>query len=340
MGVKAIDAAGLTKVFVTGRARVSAVQGLDLQVDQGELVAFLGPNGAGKSTSLRLLTTLLVPTGGMASVYGYDIRKQAAAVRGQIGYIGQANSAGHNHRVRDEIITQGLFYGLSKHASVQQADRLIDTLELRAVCRQKVSSLSGGQRRRLDIAMGLVHDPPLLFLDEPSTGLDPQSRANLWRHIRRLREEHGTTVFMTTHYLDEADEFAERVLVMDHGRVIADDTPARLKDHLIGDRVVVEFDSPAQARSALPRLREYVSEGHHKDVVHRGGEVELPVPHARGHLPEIVLALAQDGLRVRGTETKRPTLDDVFLSLTGRSLRESGVAEVSSAGERNQEENV
>ncbi|RNL83350.1 ATP-binding cassette domain-containing protein [Halostreptopolyspora alba] len=324
MNVKAIDAAGLTKTFASRGTQVRAVRGLDLQVHPGELVAFLGPNGAGKSTSLRLLTTLLKPSEGVATVSGYDIRTDPAAVRGRIGYIGQLNSAGHNQRVRDEVVMQGRFYGLPRARAAQRAEALLETLELGRVSKRMVSSLSGGQRRRLDIAMGLVHAPPLLFLDEPSTGLDPQSRANLWRHILKLRDEFETTVFMTTHYLDEADEFAERVLVMDHGRVIADDTPAGLKSTLIGDRVTLEFGSAQEATNALPRLRGYASGNGREGPTRRDTRVELPVPDAARRLPELILELARDGAAPWSAETRRPTLDDVFFGLTGRTLRESG----------------
>ncbi|NHD19582.1 MULTISPECIES: ATP-binding cassette domain-containing protein [unclassified Actinopolyspora] len=326
-----IEAERLTKAFASGNKQVQAVRGLDVQVDPGELVAFLGPNGAGKSTSLRLLSTLVEPTGGAARVAGHDIRTDPAAVRSRIGYVGQMNSAGHNQRVRDEIIMQGRFYGLTKDTAAQRADSLLKSLELDRVAPQVVSSLSGGQRRRLDIAMGLVHAPTLLFLDEPSTGLDPQSRSNLWRHIHNLRDKYATTVFMTTHYLDEADAFAERVMVMDHGRVIADDTPSGLKANLIGERVVLEFDSHAEAELALPHLHDRVPADALQDLDRRGNTVELPVHNAGQRLPEIVLVLAQAGVAARSTETRRPTLDDVFFALTGRTLREAGVAATAEA---------
>lgn len=333
MNMKAIEAERLTKTFASGGNEVQAVRGLDVRVDPGELVAFLGPNGAGKSTSLRLLTTLLEPTGGAARVAGYDIRTEPAAVRSRIGYVGQLNSAGHNQRVRDEIVMQGRFYGIAKDAAAQRAAALLEGLELDRVAGQVVSSLSGGQRRRLDIAMGLVHAPSLLFLDEPSTGLDPQSRANLWRHILRLRDEYATTVFMTTHYLDEADEFAERVMVMDHGRVIADDTPSGLKTNLIGERVVLEFASDSEAERALPHLRGHVPAEALEAPDRQGGVVELALPSAGARLPDIVFALGQAGKPARRAETKRPTLDDVFFALTGRTLRDTGVADPGQAPE-------
>uniref|UniRef100_UPI0025FBAC5D ABC transporter ATP-binding protein n=1 Tax=uncultured Agrococcus sp. TaxID=382258 RepID=UPI0025FBAC5D len=238
-----IQAQGLTKRFTVSKKTVEAVTDLTFSVARGELVAFLGPNGAGKSTSLRMLTTLLPPTAGGASVVGRDILRDPSGVRARIGYVGQLTSGSFAQRVRDELISQGAFYGLTKAASRSRADELIDSLDLSGFATRSVQQLSGGQKRRLDIALGLMHAPPLIFLDEPSTGLDPQSRANLWEHIRDLRKQHGTTVFLTTHYLEEADRYAERVMVMDRGRVIADDTAARLKAELAGDVVTLRFDS-------------------------------------------------------------------------------------------------
>lgn len=316
----AISARGLTRRFTSGSHVVEAVRGLDLDVADRELVAFLGPNGAGKSTSLRMLTTLLAPTSGHATVAGHDVVADPAAVRRAIGYVGQGNGAGHNQRVRDELVVQGRAYGLGGAEARRRADELLAALDLDALAGRKVSTLSGGQRRRLDVALGLVHRPRLLFLDEPSTGLDPHSRANLWEHILRLRAEHGMTIFLTTHYLDEADTMAERVLVMDHGRVIADDTPTALKAELAGDRIVIgtlgEHDGERVARIAR----------HLGDV--RGADVgstsvSLRVADGAALLPDLLRALDAGSVIVRSAEVRRPTLDDVFLALTGRSLRES-----------------
>ena len=168
---------------------------------------------------------------------GHDVVAEPGEVRRGIGYVGQGNGAGQNQRVRDELVTQGRAYGLAKDESRRRSDDLLDALDLVALADRAANTLSGGQRRRLDVALGLVHRPQLLFLDEPSTGLDPQSRANLWEHILRLRREHGMTIVLTTHYLDEADSMAERVMVIDHGVVIADDTADRLKAQLAGDRM-------------------------------------------------------------------------------------------------------
>jgi ABC-2 type transport system ATP-binding protein len=312
-----IHARGLGKSFAAKGGAVDAVRDLDLEVRRGELVAFLGPNGAGKSTTLRLLTTLLAPSSGEATVAGCDIRRDPGGVRRRIGYIGQGNSAGHNQRVRDELLSQGAFYGLSRRDTAARADELIESLDLGALASRQVLGLSGGQKRRLDIALGLIHRPELLFLDEPSTGLDPQSRANLWQHILALRNDVGTTIFLTTHYLDEADQLAERVMVMDHGVVIADDSPAALKSRLAGDRITVTFESAADARAA---------------VRHTGGEavgerVTLTAEAAAAGeraVPRLVRTLDAAGLAPTAVTHRQPTLDDVFLTLTGRSLREEG----------------
>ncbi|GAA4925189.1 ABC transporter ATP-binding protein [Actinoplanes utahensis] len=305
-----IETRELTKHF----KEVRAVDGVNLRVDRGELVALLGPNGAGKSTTLRMLTTLIPPTSGSAEVAGFDVVRQQREVRLRIGYIGQGNGAGHSQRGRDELISQGRAYGMRARAARARADELIESLGLGEVANRTVSTLSGGQRRRLDIAMGLIHAPDLLFLDEPSTGLDPQNRANLQEHIVRLRAEHGTTIVMTTHYLEEADSMAERVVIIDHGRIIADDSPQRLKSAHVGDRVVLGFDSESAADDAARAL----------DGARHGAQVRITSDDG----PR--LAARSAALAPASIEVVRPTLDDVFLTLTGRSLREETLVEVSS----------
>jgi ABC-2 type transport system ATP-binding protein len=321
--MKMIHARGLTRHFRVKNETVEAVRGLDIDIEQGELVAFLGPNGAGKSTSFRMLTTLLPPTAGSASVAGCDIVADPMGVRRRIGYVGQGNGAGHNHRVRDELITQGLCYGLKGTEARSRADELLKSLDLEPLAKRTVMTLSGGQRRRLDVAIGLVHRPEMLFLDEPSTGLDPQNRANLWEHILKLRQDHGTTIFLTTHYLDEADSMAERVLVIDHGKVIADDTPAKLKDNLAGDRITITTCTDAEAGQAA-EIAEHIPSRH--DISVDGATLNLRVVQGTAILPELLKSLDSRAIQVKTAEVKRPTLDDVFLALTGRSLRESEMA--------------
>lgn len=319
-----IHTRGLTKDFVVSRTEtVHAVRGIDLDIAPGELVAVLGPNGAGKTTTMRMLTTLVRPTSGTATVAGVDVLADPATVRRHIGYVGQGNGAGHQQRGGDELTMQGQVYGLDRAAARRRTGELLEALDLTALARRKVSDLSGGQRRRLDVALGLVHAPRLLFLDEPSTGLDPQNRANLWDHILRLRAEHDMTIVLTTHYLDEADTMAERVVVVDHGEVIADDTADGLKRTLAGDRVVlttaVAGTAPQVATivGALPGAR---------DVTVDGARVEARVADAATAVPALVLAASAAGAPLLEALAVRPTLDDVFLALTGRSLRESADA--------------
>jgi ABC-2 type transport system ATP-binding protein len=311
----------LTKDFVVSRSStVHAVRGISLEIDAGELVAVLGPNGAGKTTTMRMLTTLIAPTSGTATVAGHDVVAEPAQVRRHLGYVGQGNGAGHTQRVRDELYSQGVIYGLDRRAARRRAGELIEALELTELTARKVSDLSGGQRRRLDVAMGLVHAPPLLVLDEPSTGLDPQNRANLWQHILRMRADHDMTIVLTTHYLDEADSMAERVVVVDHGEVIADDTAEALKTKLAGDRIVVTAADTDGARR-LARLSEHLPEA--RDIVLDGVRVEARVSDGPGSLPELMREAHEAGVHVATAQVHRPTLDDVFLNLTGRSLREA-----------------
>lgn len=326
-GVPSSDAAviqvdALTRTFEVKAETVEAVRGLSFEVQAGELVAFLGPNGAGKSTTVRMLTTLLPPSSGRARVGGHDVVREPEQVRRRIGYVGQGTGAGPFHTVRDELVTQGLAQRMSKAAALRRADELIEMLELDGLAKRLASTLSGGQRRRLDVALGLVHAPPVLFLDEPSTGLDPHSRANLWEHILALRRATGMTIFLTTHYLEEADAMAERVMIIDHGVLIANDTPERLKSEHAGDRIRIEVaDADSVGRAAevaeqLPSAR----------ALERGERsVAITVREGNRLLPELIQALQRNAIEVAGASVRRPTLDDVFLDLTGRSLRE-GVA--------------
>ena len=314
----------LTRHFRVGKETVEAVRGVDIDVAEGEQVALLGPNGAGKSTTLRMLTTLLEPTSGSATVAGRDVRTEPAEVRRRIGFVGQGHGAGEDHRARNELYTQGLLHGLARRAARDRADELLEMLDLTAAAGREVSTLSGGQQRRLDIAMGLVHRPGLLFLDEPSTGLDPHSRANLWEHVARLRSEFGTTVVLTTHYLDEADSAAGRVLVIDHGRVIADGTPDELKGRVSGDLVGLTFADEVQAKGAAEVAERLAPDGGAEvlDASGAGPGGRFRAERGDALLPELLRALNAADIDPRTVQVQRPTLDDVFLTLTGRSLRE------------------
>src|SRR3954447_13446116 len=239
-----IHARGLVQTFKTRKGRqkreVRAVDGVDLDVEEGEVVGFLGPNGAGKTTTLRMLTTLLKPTAGTATVAGYDVATESVQVRRSIGYVSQVGSTFSGAFAGDEVVDHAMLYGMSRAAAVRRGQELFEQLQLDGLWRRMPKNMSGGQKRRLDVVMGLVHDPSLIFLDEPTTGLDPQARANLWEHIEGLRSRHGATVFLTTHYLDEADALADRILIIDQGRIVASDTADNLKAQVSGDLVVLE----------------------------------------------------------------------------------------------------
>jgi ABC-2 type transport system ATP-binding protein len=319
---RVITARGLARTFRTRRGGpVRAVDGVDIDVSPGELVGFLGPNGAGKTTTLRMLTTLLAPTEGSATVAGHDLRTDPAGVRRRIGYVGQSGGAGLDCRVRDELVLQARLYGVAADEAARRADELLDRLDLGDTGARLVATLSGGQRRRLDIAMGLVHLPALLFLDEPSTGLDPQSRANLWQHIRRLHVEHGTTLFLTTHYLDEADALCDRILVIDRGRIVAEGTPDALKRRVSGDLVVVGCDAPAavaELAERLPGSSEVTVE-----AAADGSSVRFRTADGAAALPALLRGMDAAGVAMTSVEVRRPSLDDVFLTLTGRTLRDA-----------------
>ncbi|MDN3053518.1 ATP-binding cassette domain-containing protein [Streptomyces sp. SRF1] len=246
---------GLTHTFRTKRGPVTAVRGIDLTVERGKILGFLGPNGAGKTTTLRMLTTLLPPTGGSATVAGHDLARDPAGVRRRIGYVAQSGGVDPTVSVREELVTQGRLYRMDKSGATARAVELARELDLTALLDRPCAALSGGQRRRLDIALGLVHRPGILFLDEPTTGLDPGSRADLWQLIRRLRAEHGMTVFLTTHYLDEAEALSDRLVIVDQGLVAAEGTARDLKAEYGGspDATLQDAFIAVTGRGAAPR---------------------------------------------------------------------------------------
>ena len=314
-----IEARGLARTFKSRGRSVEAVRGVDLDVKAGELVGFLGPNGAGKTTTLRMLTTLLRPTSGTATVGGVDLLADPVGVRKQIGYVAQGGGSAPECRVIEEIEIQGRFYGLSKAEAVRRGAELSGQLDIEGLEQRLVRTLSGGQKRRLDIALGLIHSPQLVFLDEPTTGLDPQSRANLWEHIRSLRDQHGVTVFLTTHYLDEADSLCDRILVIDDGRIVAEGTPDELKARVSGDGVAVEV--PAESVVDAAEVAGQLSGA--SDVTTADNTVRFRVPRGDTALPELLRALDSKGITMTSIQVQRPSLDDVFLTMTGRTLRDA-----------------
>jgi ABC-2 type transport system ATP-binding protein len=317
-----IEASGLARTFTSRHRSVEAVRGVDLTVKAGEIVGFLGPNGAGKTTTLRMLTTLLQPTAGTATVAGADLIENPLGVRRRIGYVPQAfgvtmGGTDPACTVAEELRDQAGLYHLPAAEAAGRIGALLAQLDLSGLEDRQVKTLSGGQRRRLEIALGLVHCPSLVFLDEPTTGLDPQSRSNLWNHIRGLRSDLGTTVFLTTHYLDEADMLCDRVFIIDHGMIVAEGTPDELKRRVTADVLTLRVAGPPDHAEKLLAAEEPV-----REIVVAGDHLKLTVMNGEQALPVLLRVLDGAGVTLREIKLSRPTLDDVFLTITGRSLRE------------------
>ena len=305
----AIETRDLARAF----GDVRAVQGIDLSVDEGEIYAFLGPNGAGKTTTVRMLVTLLRPTAGSASVAGHDVVHDAAKVRRAIGVALQEAALDPLMTGRELMLLQSTLHGLPKAEAARRSDALLDRVGLTRAAHRRVGTYSGGMRRRLDLGMALVHEPRVLFLDEPTTGLDPTSRIAIWEEVRALNDE-GTTVFLTTQYLEEADQLADRVGIIDDGRMAAEGTPVSLKaevgrPHL---EVVVAGDGHGPAREVLSRFGAMQPD--------RDRVLIVSLEHGAVDVAPIVRALDDAGLAVESLDLKRPTLDDVFVAKTGRHL--------------------
>ncbi len=315
-----IETIGLGKTFKSRRGPVEAVRGVDLVVEAGEIFGFLGPNGAGKTTTLRMLATLLRPSFGQATVVGLDLVAQPQEVRRRIGYVGQHGGTDPTMTTWQELVIQGRVHGMDRSAAQARAKWAVDAFDLSECANRQTGTYSGGQRRRLDLALGLMHSPRLVFLDEPTTGLDPQSRANLWEQVRRLREE-GMTIFLTTHYLDEADALCDRLAIIDHGRVAAEGTPEELKRQIAGDVVTIAVDGDQRAARKLLAEQQFVRQ------VEEGAElaetIRLYVDDGESALPHLMRLLDAKGLRLKTISLERPSLDDVFLRKTGRSLRDA-----------------
>jgi ABC-2 type transport system ATP-binding protein len=313
-GGDAIVAEQLVREFRKGPR---AVDGIDLSVATGEIYGFLGPNGAGKSTTVHMLTTLLPPTSGRATVGGFDVVRQGSHVRETIGAALQEAALDPILTGREHLLLQATLQGLAKATRVSRADELLTRVGLSEAADRRVGGYSGGMKRRLDLALALVHSPRILFLDEPTTGLDLQSRTALWEEVQRLAREDGMTVFLTTQYLEEADALAHRVGIIDHGRIVAEDTPARLKAEIGKPTVEVV---PVE-HSQIEALREALSQfGTPGDA---DGMVSVQLPGGESQLAELVRALDAASLHVASLTLHQPTLDDVFLAKTGRKLEGS-----------------
>ncbi len=296
---------------------VEALLGISFEVERGELFGLLGPNGAGKTTAVRILTTLLPPSAGTASVMGLDVVDDAAALRAQIGLAGQNAAVDENLTGFENLEMVGRLYHLTKARSSERARELLKRFELDEAADRLVRTYSGGMRRRLDLAAALVADPPVIFLDEPTTGLDPRSRLALWETIEAMVSE-GTTVLLTTQYLDEADRLADRIAVLDKGEVIAEGTSDELKDRVGGERIEITLGDHSQAGVAVRILAEVSRE----EPKRSDGIVSVPLDRERTSITDVVRRLDGAGVQVEDLAVRRPTLDDVFLSLTGHVAEE------------------
>jgi ABC-2 type transport system ATP-binding protein len=306
----AIEAKGLERAFEGG---VQAVAGVDLEVADGEIYAFLGPNGAGKTTTVRMLTTLLRPTGGSARVAGFDVVADAASVRRAIGVALQEAALDPLMTGRELIRLQATLHGLGRQAGREKADALLERVDLVDAADRQVGTYSGGMRRRLDLASALVHEPKVLFLDEPTTGLDPVSRRTIWEEVEQLNRE-GTTVFLTTQYLEEADQLADRVGIIDFGRIVAEDTPGRLKAGIGHPHLEIRLleDGAERAQGIVARFG--------NPLPSKDGAVLVELEGGATEIAPVVRALDEAGLKVEALDLVEPTLDDVFLAKTGHHL--------------------
>lgn len=303
-------------------APVEAVRGIDFTVQKGEIFGLLGPNGAGKTTTMRMLCTLLTPTSGTATIAGFDLLSQQDSVRKSIGYVSQVGGMERESTGRENLLLQARLYGMRKSAAQARIARILSFLQLEGFADRRTSTYSGGQRRIFDLASGIVHEPQLLFLDEPSTGLDPQNRAHVWEHVKALNQR-GATIFLSTHYLEEADALCSRVAIIDHGNIVALGSPSELKREISGDVVKLGFADAEGAQRAQAALH---TAAFVKDSSIAETTLNLHVEQGDENLPALMMTLHRQNIAIKNIRLSRPSLDDVFLKLTGRTLRDSNDA--------------
>jgi ABC-2 type transport system ATP-binding protein len=314
----AVEATGLVKTYP---GNVQALKGVSFSVESGAVFALLGPNGAGKSTIVKILTTLSRPNAGRASIAGHDVVREPDRVRRLIGVVGQKSAVDLEATTAENLTLQGQLYGLSGGELRRRASGLLERFNLADAHKRIARTLSGGMQRKLDVAMGLIHQPQVLFLDEPTTGLDPEARADMWREIAKLSREDGLTVLLTTHYLEEADHLAQRVAIIDHGQIVVEGAPDALKSELRGDAIQVELAEAtpgASIRAALNGL-----DGALREVVIEGRSLRARVDSGASALPSVLAALDAASIRVSTATVARPSLDDVYLRHTGRAYAEA-----------------
>ena len=314
----AIRAEGVELVYDDG---TRAVDGIDLRVPTGEFFGFLGPNGAGKTTTIKILVTLLHPTGGTITVNGYDVVDEPRAVRETVGYMAQETSVDPELTARENVSFACQAYGVPRGERRERIGELLDLVDLADVADKRADEFSGGMKKRLDAATALVHRPPLVFLDEPTTGLDPSARNRLWDYFRRINNR-GTTIFLTTQYLEEADQLCDRIGVIDDGSIVASDSPAALKREVGGEILDVELDDGEAARQRAARIAREADIFADASVAETDNGIAVTSPEARSRGTDLLVALRDAGLTVTGFNVRAPTLDDVFLAITGHTTDE------------------
>ena len=320
-----IETKGLRKTFISkgrgGKKEVEAVKGIDLTVKKGEIYGFLGPNGAGKSTTQKMLSTLLSPTSGEAKVLGYDLATQQEQIRQNIGCVSQSGGADLSSTGEENLVLQAQLYGSDKLTAKKYASEFTERFQMTSFINRPAQTYSGGQKRRLDIALGMIHHPQLLLLDEPTTGLDPQSRAYLWEVIKKMKAE-GVTIFLTTQYMDEADKLCDIIAIIDNGKIVVTGTPEELKSSVGGDTIVFSFSSEETAHKAEALLKEKMES---EKIQTFDTKVHLTIKDGEQMMPDLLRQLDAENLKAQGMTLSRPSLDDVFLKYTGRSLREDQI---------------
>jgi ABC-2 type transport system ATP-binding protein len=320
----ALEAVDLVKTYPAGRKNppLRALDGLTFSVPEGVVLGLLGPNGAGKSTTVKILTTLSRADAGTARVAGYDVNRSQDQVRRSIGYVPQKSSSDPMATGVENLVLSGRIYGLSRAEAVRRATELLERFDLTDAGGRQVKTYSGGMQRKLDVALGLVHRPQVLFLDEPTTGLDPEARADVWSEVGRLSGDEGLTVLLTTHYLEEADRLADQLAIVDHGKIVAEGTPEALKAELRGDSVHVELVDPDMDGSVRTLLAGLSGVG---EIVVEGNVLRARVDHGATAVPAVLGALEDKAIPVTAVTVSRPSLDDVYLRYTGRSFREASL---------------
>ncbi|MGW6282017.1 ATP-binding cassette domain-containing protein [Kribbella sp. NPDC055071] len=320
MSTHALEAIDLVKTYPAGRKKppLRALDGLSFSVPAGVVLGLLGPNGAGKSTTVKILTTLSRADSGTARVAGYDVAREQDLVRRSIGYVPQKSSSDPMATGIENLVLSGRIYGLSRQQAAERAAELLARFDLTEAGGRAVKTYSGGMQRKLDVALGLVHRPSVLFLDEPTTGLDPEARADLWNEVGRLSGDEGLTVLLTTHYLEEADRLADQLAIVDHGKIVAEGTPESLKAELRGDSVQVELVSPDTDGGIRRLLGHLPGVG---EIVVEGNILRARVDHGATAVPAVLGALEDKAIPVSAVTVSRPSLDDVYLRYTGRSFK-------------------